>query len=237
MTYPCISLFLVIAITAFLMVGIVPQFRPIFESLEIELPGLTLFVLAMSDAVRHNGLLVLAGSVFFFVLIGFLKRTQKGAYVFDYLFLKMPVFGPLFRKVALARFSRTFSTLLKSGVPILGCLDIVADTAGNKVVAEAVMGAKEHVREGHSLSEPLAASPVFPPMVTRMIAIGEKSGALEHLLEKIAQFYDEQVSAQVKALTSLIEPLMIAVMGIFVGTIVLAVFLPIFKIQEKLANG
>lgn len=237
MTYPVISLFLVLAITAFLMVGIVPQFRPIFESLEIELPGLTLFVLAMSDAVRNNGLLCVAGIFAFVMIIGFLKRTKKGAYLYDAMFLKLPVFGPLFRKVALARFSRTFSTLLKSGVPILGCLDIVADTAGNKVVSEAVTGAKEHVREGHSLSEPLAANPVFPPMVTRMIAIGEKSGALEHLLEKIAQFYDEQVSAQVKALTSLIEPLMIAVMGVFVGTIVLAVFLPIFKIQEKLSNG
>lgn len=237
MTYPCISLFLVLAITAFLMVGIVPQFRPIFESLEIELPGLTLFVLAMSDAFRNDGLVVGAGIFAFVMIIGFVKRTKRGAYWFDAMFLKLPVFGPLFRKVALARFSRTFSTLLKSGVPILGCLDIVADTAGNKVVSEAVMGAKEHVREGHSLSEPLAASPVFPPMVTRMIAIGEKSGALEHLLEKIAQFYDEQVSAQVKALTSLIEPLMIAVMGVFVGTIVLAVFLPIFKIQEKLTNG
>ncbi len=237
MTYPVISLFLVIAIAAFLMIGIVPQFRPIFESLEIELPGLTKFVLAMSDAVRNNGLLVLAGITAFFMTASFFKRTKKGAYFFDAMLLKTPVFGPLFRKVALARFSRTFSTLLKSGVPILGCLDIVADTAGNKVVSEAVTGAKDHVREGHSLSEPLAASPVFPPMVTRMISIGEKSGALEHLLEKIAEFYDEQVSAQVKALTSLIEPLMIAFMGLFVGTIVLAVFLPIFKIQEKLTHG
>jgi type IV pilus assembly protein PilC len=237
MTYPVISLVLVLGITAFLMIGIVPQFKPIFESLEIELPGLTLFVLGMSDACRNHGMLVL-GSVFAMVFaIIFLKRTQKGAYAIDALLLKMPVFGPLFRKVALARFSRTFSTLIKSGVPILGCLDIVAETAGNRVVTAAVAGAKEHVREGHSLSEPLAASPVFPAMVTRMIAIGEKSGALEHLLEKIATFYDEQVSAQVKALTSLIEPLMIGVMGFFVGTIVLAVFLPIFKIQEKLANG
>lgn len=237
MTYPVISLILVLGITAFLMVGIVPQFRPIFESLEIELPGLTQVVMDISDGVRNNGLIVMAASIALIGAIVAIKRTKKGAYVFDVIFLKMPIFGPLFRKVALARFARTFATLLKSGVPILGCLEIVADTAGNKVVSEAVMSAKDFVREGHSLSEPLAASPVFPPMVTRMISIGEKSGALEHLLEKIATFYDEQVSAQVKALTSLIEPLMIGIMGFLVGTIVLAVFLPIFKIQEKLTHG
>ena len=237
MTYPVISLVLVLSITAFLMVGIVPQFRPIFESLEIELPGLTLAVLAMSDAVRNNGLLCVVGMVMFYFMVVAIKRTEKGAYGWDVMMLKLPIFGTLFRKVALARFSRTFSTLIKSGVPILGCLDIVSETAGNKVVSRAVNSAKGAVREGQSLSDPLAQSPVFPPMVTRMIAIGEKSGALEHLLEKIAVFYDEQVSAQVKSLTSLIEPLLIAVMGIFVGTIVLAVFLPIFKIQEQLAGG
>ncbi|MBK6942723.1 MAG: type II secretion system F family protein [Planctomycetes bacterium] len=237
MTYPVISLFLVIGITAFLMISIVPQFGPIFQSLEIELPGLTKFILGMSDAVRNNGLLVLAGMFALVAMVVMLKRTQKGAYAWDVLVLKFPVFGPLFRKVALARFARTFATLIKSGVPILGCLDIVSETSGNKVVSKAVLGAKDNVREGLSLSEPLTRSPVFPPMVTRMIAIGEKSGAIEHLLEKIAEFYDEQVSAQVKSLTSLIEPLLIAVMGVFVGTIVLAVFLPIFKIQEKLAGG
>ncbi len=237
MTYPIISLVLVLGITAFLMVGIVPQFRPIFVSLDIELPGLTTFILSMSDAVRLHGLLLLGGLFACVAGIVLLKRSRKGAYAWDAFLLKTPVFGVLFRKVALARFSRTFSTLIRSGVPILGCLEIVAETAGNRVVARAVHTAREWVREGQSLSEPLAQSPVFPLMVTRMIAIGEKSGALEHLLEKIATFYDEQVSAQVKSLTSLIEPLLIAVMGFFVGTIVLAVFLPIFKIQEKLANG
>ena len=237
MTYPVVSLVLVVSITAFLMVGIVPQFRPIFESLEIELPGLTTFVLTASDVIRANGLLCMGAVAGLITLVIMLKRSERGGYGWDYLLLKAPIFGTLFRKVALARFSRTFSTLIKSGVPILGCLEIVAETSGNKVVSRAVHAAKHQVREGRSLSEPLAASPVFPPMVTRMIAIGEKSGALEHLLEKIAVFYDEQVSAQVKSLTSLIEPLLISVMGFFVGTIVLAVFLPIFKIQEKLTHG
>lgn len=237
MTYPIISLVLVLGITAFLMVGIVPQFRPIFETLDIELPGLTTFVLQLSDAVRENGLLVLAGAAGLVCFVSLLKRTERGAYAWDALLLRLPIFGILFRKVALARFSRTFATLIKSGVPILGCLEIVAETSGNRVVARAVHQARQHVREGQSLSGPLAESPVFPPMVTRMVSIGEKSGALEHLLEKIATFYDEQVSAQVKSLTSLIEPLLIAIMGVFVGTIVLAVFLPIFKIQEKLTQG
>lgn len=237
MTYPVISLVLVIGITAFLMIGIVPQFRPIFEQLGIELPGLTLFVLGMSDVCREQGLLILGVFAASWFAVSAAKRTEKGGYAWDAIMIKTPVFGPLFRKVALARFSRTFSTLIKSGVPILGCLDIVADTAGNKVVTRAVRSAKDYVREGNSLSEPLAQSPVFPPMVTRMISIGERSGALEHLMEKIAEFYDEQVSAQVKSLTSLIEPLLIAVMGFFVGTIVIAVFLPIFKIQETLTKG
>jgi type IV pilus assembly protein PilC len=237
MTYPVISLVLVIGITAFLMISIVPQFKPVFESLDIELPALTRWVLGASDACRNNGLLVVASLFAFVGLVVGLKRSEKGAYVWDQMMLKLPIFGVLFRKAALARFSRTFATLIKSGVPILGCLEIVAETSGNKVVSTAVQNAKSSVREGKSLSEPLSQSPVFPPMVTKMISIGERSGALEHLLEKIATFYDEQVSAQVKSLTSLIEPLLITVMGVFVGTIVLAVFLPIFKIQEKLAGG
>ena len=152
----------------------------------------------------------------------------------DRMMLRMPVFGLLFQKIALSRFTKTFATLLRSGVPILGALDIVSATAGNRVVEEAVNKAKEAIRQGEALAKPLADSPVFPPMVVRMIAIGEKSGALEQLLEKISEFYDQQVEAMVESLTSLIEPLMIGIMGIIVGGIVLSVFLPIFKIQEAL---
>jgi type IV pilus assembly protein PilC len=150
--------------------------------------------------------------------------------------LHIPVFGDLFQKVGLSRFSKTFSTMLKSGVPILGALEIVAETSGNRIIAEAVLHARENVRQGENLADPLSESPVFPPMVTRMISIGEKSGSLEMLLEKISEFYDEQVRATVKQLTSLIEPIMISVMGLLVGTIVLAVFLPIFEIQKQLGT-
>lgn len=237
MTYPVISLVLVLGIAAFLMIGIVPQFKPVFDSLDIELPGLTLFV--MDAAFFCKG--------YWYLLVGFgaaaatgimvAKKTPRGAYLFDATLLRMPVFGTLFRKVALSRFSRTFATLVKSGVPILAAMDIVAQTAGNKVISAAVLSARESVRQGETLSAPLGQSKVFPPMVVKMISIGERTGALDTLLEKIAHFYDQQVEAAVKGLTSMIEPIMIGVMGFVVGGIVLAVFLPIFKLQEQLAHS
>lgn len=235
MTYPVVSLVMIMGITAFLMMGIVPKFKEVFKSLQVELPGLTKAILALSDFTQENWVFVLAGFVLFFFALHVYKRTDKGSRQWDWLMLRMPVFGPLFRKVGLSRFSKTFSTMLKSGVPILGALDIVADTAGNRIIKDAVVKARESVRQGDSLARPLADSPVFPPMVTRMIGIGEKTGSLEQLLEKISEFYDEQVRATVKALTSLIEPIMIAVMGVMVGTICLSVFLPIFELQKQLA--
>jgi type IV pilus assembly protein PilC len=236
MTYPVVSLVLVLGITTFLMVGIVPKFRDVFASLDIELPALTKYVLAVSFWIKGNILTVIGGSIGFVILTNAWKKTARGAYQWDWLVLKAPIFGPLFQKVGLSRFSRTFSTLIKSGVPILGALEIVSKTAGNHVISKAIDAAQESVRQGDTLSGPLSQSYVFPPMVTKMIGIGEKSGSLEVLLEKISVFYDDQVSASVKGLTSMIEPLMIGTMGFLVGGIVLAVFLPIFKLQEKLAG-
>ncbi len=235
MTYPIVSLVMIFGITAYLMIGIVPKFKEVFDSLDIDLPGLTKAILGTSRFCEDNWMMVIVGIM---LVIGGLvtyKRTDKGGWQFDWLMLHLPVFGPLFRKVGLSRFSKTCATMIKSGVPILGTLEIVADTAGNRLIAEAVERARESVRQGESLMVPLSESPVFPPMVTRMIGIGEKTGSLETLLEKISEFYDDQVSATVKQLTSLIEPLMIAVMGVMVGTIVLAVFLPIFELQKNLA--
>lgn len=237
MTYPVVSLVLILGITMFLMVGVVPSFKPVFESLEIELPGVTKGVLQASELIKGHFLETMACMVALVIAFMIFKKTRRGGRVIDWFFLKMPIFGPLFRKVALSRFSRTFSTLIRSGVPILGSLEIVAATSGNVIISDAVLEAKESVKNGNTLADPLSKSWVFPPMVTRMINIGEKSGALEGLLEKISTFYDDQVSAQVKSLTSLIEPLMIGVMGFLVGGIVLAVFLPIFKIQEKLSQA
>lgn len=234
MTYPVVSMVLVIAITGFLMIVIVPKFKEIFDGLGVELPGITQAVMNASLWMKANVAMCFGGLVGLFAAFSFWKRTPGGRRIWDRLVLRAPVFGPLFRKVALSRFSRTFSTMIKSGVPILGSLEIVAETAGNTVIHSAVTKAMDSVRQGDTLATPLSKESVFPPMVVRMIGIGERSGALEQLLGKISEFYDQQVEAEVKGLTSLIEPLLIAVMGIVVGGIVMAVFLPIMKLQEAL---
>jgi type IV pilus assembly protein PilC len=237
MTYPVISMVLVLAITSFLMLGVVPGFRQVFDSLDSDLPAITSFTLGTAEYMKAHWLIVFGG--FFGVVFGFLafKKTERGAWMWDRFSLRAPIFGPLVRKIALARFSRTFATLIRSGVPIMGTLDIVAETAGNRVVAQAIYNSRESVRSGNLLSEPLGQSTVFPPMVVRMIAIGERTGSLEVLLEKIAEFYDAQVKAAVKSMTSLIEPLLITVMGVIVGGVVMAVFLPILDVVGKLGGG
>jgi len=238
LTYPVVSLALILIITIGLVVGVVPRFKMIFDQLQMNdrLPLPTVLLLTVSDFMRNRFLLMVA--MIAAIIIGFMLyiRTRAGQRVWHWFLLHVPVFGPLFRKVAISRFARTFSTLIQSGVPMLSALDIVAGTSGNRIVEEAVLKAKDAVSKGETLGEPLAATKVFPPMVTRMISIGEKTGALEKLLSKISEFYDSEVRAAVKALTSLIEPLLIAIMGILVGSIVLAIFLPIIEIQKKLAG-
>ena len=237
MTYPVISLFLILSITIGLVVGIVPKFQMIFQSMEMkELPLPTEILLKISDALREQYLVVISVTIVLIIAFIMYIRTKFGMRQWHWFMLHAPVFGPLFRKVAISRFSRTFATLIQSGVPMLGALDIVAATAGNLLVEEAVLKAKDAVSKGETLGDPLTATRVFPPMVTRMISIGEKTGALEKLLMKIAEFYDQEVRATVKALTSLIEPLLIATMGFIVGFIVLSIFLPIIKIQQNLAK-
>ncbi len=237
MTYPVISLCLVFAITAFLLIGIVPKFKEIFDGLGVPLPGITQGLMSFSMLLRDN--VIVSGGVIVAAVIAFIawKRTPHGTRVLDRLSLTAPVFGSLFRKVALSRFARTFSTLIRSGVPIVAALEIVGETSGNTVIQEAVTRAADSVKNGDTLAMPLTKEKVFPPMVTRMISIGERTGALETLLEKVSEFYDQQVEAEVKGLTAMIEPILIVVMGVVVGGIVLAVFLPIFKLQEALGGG
>lgn len=237
MTYPVISLFLVLGITTFLMLGVVPGFRTVFESLDAELPAITKFTLNSADFLKEHWAIVFGGLFGSAVGVFMFKKTKKGAELFDKLALRVPIIGPLVRKIALARFSRTFATLIRSGVPIMATLDIVADTAGNQVVSQVVLDSRESVRSGNQLSEPLSKSKVFPPMVVRMIAIGERTGSLETLLEKIAEFYDQQVKSAVKSLTSLIEPILISVMGVIVGGVVMSVFLPILEVVGKLGQA
>jgi len=234
MTYPVISLTLVIAITLFLMLGIIPKFEQIFTSLGVKLPIITRVILATSRFIKTKAVIWVPLIIGLVVLFFMWKRTRTGRRQWDWLKLRIPIFGELMRKVAISRFARTFATLIQSGVDILNALNIVGKTSGNVIIEEALLDCAETVRQGEALSTPLARYPVFPPMVVRMIGIGEKSGSLESLLEKISDFYEQEVSTTVESLTSLIEPIMIAIMGVLVGGIVISIFLPIFKLQEQL---
>jgi type IV pilus assembly protein PilC len=225
-----------ILITTVLLLKVVPTFKGIFDALGGELPLPTRILIMISDMLRKQFPL-LVGSLI--VGVGLFKKyitTEKGRYNFDKIKLKIKVLGVLFTKVALAKFSRTLSTLVKSGVSIISALDIVAKTSGNKVVEEAVVKCRVAVHNGEPIATPLLKSGVFPPMVCRMISVGEQTGQLEKMLSKIADFYDEQVDAAVAGLTSLIEPLVIAFLGVVIGGIVIALFLPIFKITELISR-
>jgi type IV pilus assembly protein PilC len=215
MTYPIISLLLIFAITGYLLIGVVPKFQQMFTQLNAKLPAITVIVLEASQFVQNI--------------------SPDARRVRDTIVLKAPVFGPLLQKVALSRFARTFGTLLSSGVPLLAALEIVASTAGNTVIEDTLLATRDTVRRGENLTTHLQTSWVFPPMVVKMMGIGERSGALETLLFKIADFYDQQIHATVKSLTSLIEPIMLSVMGAVVGTVVAAIFLPILELQKQLS--
>jgi len=236
LVYPAVVVSMAIIITAVLLLKVVPTFKGIFDSLGGSLPLPTQVLIFVSDLLRKYFLYtVIFLGVGTFLFRNYLK-TKKGRYRFDQQALKLPVFGPLLRKIAVAKFSRTFSTLVKSGVTVLSALDIVSKTSGNKVVEEAVVNCSKSVRDGEPISKPLAKSGVFPPMVTRMISVGEQTGQLEKMLSKIADFYDNQVDAATSALTSMIEPLVIAFLGIVIGGIVIALFLPIFKISQLMSH-
>lgn len=230
--YPAVVVFMAIAITTFLIVKVVPTFESIFATINVALPLPTLILINISHIVRRFLLLVIIVLVAGMFIISRVIKTDRGRLVFDTMLLKIPVIGPLLRKVAVARFTRTLSTLQKSGVSILTALEIVGKTSGNKVIEMAVIQTKMSIKEGESIAQPLAASKVFPPMVTRMISVGEQTGKLEEMLGKVADFYESEVDAAVSGLTSLIEPLIIAFLGIVVGGIVVSMFLPIVKLVE-----
>lgn len=233
MTYPVVAFSMIVLIAIGLIVFVVPQFAQIFESFEAELPAPTQMLIDVSDFLSSiYALFIVAaiiGAVFFLRAYG---QTKIGRYNIDAFKLRLPVFGKLLRKVSISRITRTLSTLTESGVPILGALEIVESTSGNAVFAKAVHEAGESVRGGETLAEPLARSKEFPAMVTRMISVGEKTGALGTMLGKISDFYDSEVRATVDSLTSLIEPILILLMGIIVGGIVVALFMPILMLSS-----
>lgn len=234
--YPAVVITMALLITAVLLLKVVPTFKGIFELLGGSLPLPTRILITASDLLRSYFLALLVLSA---VLIYLLKKslnTQKGRYLVDWYKLKAPIVGPLFRKWAIAKFSRTFSTLAKSGIAVLSALEIVSKTSGNKVIEEAVQGCSKSVRDGEPIYKPLSKSGVFPPLVCSMISVGESTGELEKMLGKIADFYDEQVDSAAAALTSMIEPLVIAFLGVIIGGIVISLFLPIFKITELISK-
>ncbi len=232
--YPIVVVCMAIIITTVLLVKVVPTFAGIYASFNRELPAMTQMLVTISDILRKDLLWIVAGIVLIAMGLKQWHKTPQGALIIDRSILRLPIFGDLLRKVAISRFSRTLATLIQSGVPILESLEIVGKTIGNRLLELTIEDVKTSVREGESLAAPLNKSGVFPPMVTRMIGIGEKSGQMEKMLLKIAEFYDDQVDAAVEGLTSIIEPLIIGILGIVIGFIVIALFLPIITITQIL---
>ena len=229
MTYPVVVIGFVSMILSAMLIFIVPQFKSIYAQLNGTLPAPTLMLLAVSTFVRTKFPFVVIGIVVLVIAIRRWKRTDRGKHIWDAMMLKMPVFGPLFQKTALSRFARTLAVLSRSGVPILQSLDVVSETVNNAVIADAVKDVQGSVRQGESIARPLARHGVFPGMVVQMLSVGEETGAIDTMLEKVAQFYDDEVTAAVDSLTSIIEPVMIAIVGGCVGLAVIALYLPMFN--------
>jgi type IV pilus assembly protein PilC len=236
--YPVAVLFVAVGILMLLMLFVIPRFKEVFAGMGVKMPGFTLLVLAISDTIRLHILstlgIVACCVVVFLVLI---NKTKSGRYVWDKFKLKMPPMGSVISKVAISRFTRTLGTLVSSGVPILQALTIVRETAGNIIIANAVTKIHESVKEGETITAPLEGSGVFPPMVVSMVDVGEQTGALPEMLLKIADNYDEEVDNAVQAMTSLLEPIMIIFLAVVVGSIVIAMFLPLIAMISQMSGG
>ncbi|MDX9867999.1 MAG: type II secretion system F family protein [Kiritimatiellia bacterium] len=236
MVYPIVVLVAAVGITGFLLVAVIPKFKDIFNDL-LEgkpLPAITQFVMDASNLVMNNGLAVVAAFAALIVLFKIFAKTRFGRYVLDVAKINAPMFGSLVRRTAIARMTRTLGTLLASGVPVLQALNIVRDTTGNEVISRAMQNVHDAVKEGESMTNPLAACKVFPPMVISMVEVGEETGALPDMLTRIADTYDDEVDNAVAGLTSVIEPLMIIILAVVVGTIVIAMFMPMIQIIGSL---
>lgn len=232
MTYPGIVVSIAVLVVAVILIYVIPVFAGLFKDAGAKLPAMTLFVMSMSDFAKSYFHWVVLGLVLIFMGMRQIRKTPKGREAFDRAFLRAPVFGTLIRKVAVARFTRTLGTMLSSGVPILDGLEVVAATAGNAVIEKAIRTARLSISEGRSVSEPLSETGVFPGMVTQMIAVGEATGALDTMLGKIADFYDDEVDTAVDNLTALLEPMMILFLGITIGGLLVAMYLPIFQLAD-----
>jgi len=231
MTYPIAMGSLVFIVLIAMLVFVVPTFQTMFSSMGGTLPLPTQILVNISEGARGlPGLLTVVFIIAFVVAFRWWKSTEAGLYAWDSIKLRMPVFGKLIRKMALSRFTRTFGTLVSAGVPILSALDIVGSTSGNEVIHRAVRKVRSAIKEGETIAKPLSENPIFPAMVVQMISVGEETGALDSMLAKVAEFYDEEVTSGVDGLTSLIEPLMMATLGVVVGGIVIALYMPMFEV-------
>jgi len=232
MTYPLAVLFISFGVVALLLLKVIPVFQKMFEGMGGQLPGPTAMLIAASDFAQSYFLFIIAIMVIVYIGFNRFYKTEKGRFLVDTLVLKAPVFGPLLKKVAVAKFSRTLSTMMSSGVPIMEGLNIVSKTSGNKVVEKALLKTRQSISEGRTIAEPLAETGIFPSMVVQMIAVGEATGALDTMLSKIADFYDDEVDSAVDAMTALLEPVMMVFLGGVVGGMIIAMYLPIFKMAS-----
>ncbi len=233
LVYPASVLCVAVIVIAIMMIFVIPSFQKMFSGFGAELPLLTQIIVNISAFLRGNIIFILAALFLtIFILKRLYRNSDKVHYFFDNMFLKMPIFGPLLRKVAVAKFTRTLGTMISSGVPILASLDIVARTSGNVVLEKAIMNTRESISQGKTIAEPLMDSGIFPSMVVQMISVGETTGALDQMLNKIADFYDDEVDTAVNAITSLIEPLLMVFLGGILGTMIVGMYLPIFKMGE-----
>ena len=236
MTYPATIVGIAVVVIAVILVFVIPTFADMFADFGSALPAPTVFVISLSDFIQDYILLIIA--LVFLSIFAFKKiyATNKGREKLDHWALKLPVFGVLIRKVAVAKFSRTLSTMISSGVPILDGLEIVQKTAGNRTIEKAIADVRASISEGNTIAEPLKASAVFPPMVCQMIEVGEQSGALDTMLSKIADFYDDEVDDAVNNLTAMMEPMLMLFLGTTVGGLVIAMYLPIFKLAGAVSG-
>ncbi len=237
MTYPAIVLAISAVVLSIILIFVIPTFAKMFNEFGAALPGPTVMVIKLSNFMKSYFFAIGGGIILLVILFKKYYATEKGKYVVDKLLLKAPVFGPLIRKVAVAKFTRTLGTLINSGVPIIEALNVAAGTAGNKIVENAIRAVKASISEGRSIAQPLMESKVFPSMVVQMISVGETTGALDAMLNKIADFYDEEVDTAVDGLTSMIEPFMIVFLGGTIGSIIIAMYLPIFKMAGAVGGA
>jgi type IV pilus assembly protein PilC len=235
MMYPVMVLIFAGLMVSVLMMFVLPKFKEIFVSMNVQMPPTTAFLFTLSDFFRQHWYAVIGMPVVALVAIRLYGRTPKGRYNLDMLKLKAPLLGDMVSKMSIARFARTLGTLISSGVPMLRALEIVSETSGNSVITKAILDARSSIREGQKISVPLVASGLFPSMVTQMIDVGEETGRISEMLVKVADFYDQEVDATVKGLTSMIEPMLIVMMGVLVGFIAISVMAPIFKLVSALS--